>query len=111
MIELHRHPELHMSSLQGSFGDITGRGTFLPHEQRLIHEEPGGPPPPPCPCMLGRDDEYKFIGHSGSQTFLARSQGVAADDAQIEFPFSDSSLDSPRIGDLELNTDGGVFGT
>ena len=60
--------------------------------------------------MLGRDDENEFIAHSGRQTFLARPQGMPADDPKIELTFSDSSLDGLRIRDLELHIDAGVLG-
>ncbi len=60
--------------------------------------------------MLGRDNENKFIAHSGRQTFLARPKSMPADDPKIELAFPDSSLDGLRIGDLELHIHAGVFG-
>jgi hypothetical protein len=110
MVELHRDPELYMCSLQRTFRDITGRRTFLPHEQRLIDEGFGSNVPTFGPCVLGRHDKNELIAHAGGKTLLPRSQRMAADDPKIELTFPDASLDGPRISDLKLYIHAGIFG-
>ena len=110
MVQLHRHAELDPRPLQRAFRDAAGRRSFLPHKQRLIGKRVRGDVPTSSPCVLGRDNEDKFIAHSGRQTFLARPKSMPADDPKIELAFPDSSLDGLRIGDLELHIYARVFG-
>jgi len=109
MVELHCHSELYTRPLQRPFGDAAGRRSFFAHQQRLISERIGPNIPTPGPCVRRGDNENEFVAHPGPQAFFAGPEGVPTDDPEIELPFSYSSLNRLRIGDLEFDLYAGVL--
>lgn len=69
-----------------------------------------GDAPTVGPGVLGGDDQDELVQHSGRQAFLARADGMPADDAEIELAFPDAILDHLRVGDLELQVYAGILG-